>query len=430
MATKQPNELTAIEALSRIRAGTLTSEALVAACLRRIEERESTVGAWNFLSPEQALDAARGSDKAASDGPLRGLPVAVKDIFDTADMPTAYGSPIYEGYRPPFDASSVALARAAGGVILGKTVSTEFAYFKPGKTANPHNPAHTPGGSSSGSAAAVADFMTPLAFGSQTVGSIIRPASYCGVVGYKPSYSLIDRTGVRPLADTFDTVGVLTRSVPDAAYFVSVLSRRPTLRLDGELEAPPSIGVCRTHEWPAADEDAAAALETAARLASDAGGQVRETVLPELFAVLGEAQGLIVDYETANSAAHELAFHRDNVSKSFLDRAEAGLAYTADQYDDALSVVARAQTGLDAAMDGVDVLLCPSSQGQAPEGLGTTGDPIFNRMGTALRAPCVNIPGLSGRSGLPVGVQVMGRMKDDRRTLAVGNWLHGILRRG
>ena len=430
MATKQPNELTAIEALSRIRAGTLTSEALVAACLRRIEERESTVGAWNFLSPEQALDAARGSDKAASDGPLRGLPVAVKDIFDTADMPTAYGSPIYEGYRPPFDASSVALARAAGGVILGKTVSTEFAYFKPGKTANPHNPAHTPGGSSSGSAAAVADFMTPLAFGSQTVGSIIRPASYCGVVGYKPSYSLIDRTGVRPLADTFDTVGVLTRSVPDAAYFVSVLSRRPTLRLDGELEAPPSIGVCRTHEWPAADADAAAALETAARLASDAGGQVRETVLPELFAVLGEAQGLIVDYETANSAAHELAFHRDNVSKSFLDRAEAGLAYTADQYDAALSVVARAQTGLDAAMDGVDVLLCPSSQGQAPEGLGTTGDPIFNRMGTALRAPCVNIPGLSGRSGLPVGVQVMGRMKDDRRTLAVGNWLHGILRRG
>jgi len=430
MATKQPNELTALEALSQIRAGTLTSEALVAACLRRIEERESTVGAWNFLSPEQALDAARGSDKAASDGPLRGLPVAVKDIFDTADMPTAYGSPIYEGYRPPFDASSVALARAAGGVILGKTVSTEFAYFNPGKTANPHNPAHTPGGSSSGSAAAVADFMTPLAFGSQTVGSIIRPASYCGVVGYKPSYSLIDRTGVRPLADTFDTVGVLTRSVPDAAYFVSVLSRRPTLRLDAELEAPPSIGVCSTHEWPAADEDAAAALETAARLASDAGGQVRETVLPELFAVLGEAQGLIVDYETASSAAHELAFHRDNVSKSFLDRAEAGLAYTADQYDDALSVVARAQTGLDAAMDGVDVLLCPSSQGQAPEGLGTTGDPIFNRMGTALRAPCVNIPGLSGRSGLPVGVQVMGRMKDDRRTLAVGNWLHGILQRG
>ncbi|NCF82419.1 MAG: amidase [Proteobacteria bacterium] len=366
----------------------------------------------------------------ASDGPFRGLPVAVKDIFDTADMPTAYGSPIYEGYRPPSDASSVALVRAAGGVILGKTVSTEFAYFKPGKTANPHNPAHTPGGSSSGSAAAVADFMTPLAFGSQTVGSIIRPASYCGVVGYKPSYGLIDRTGVRPQADTFDTVGVLTRSVPDAAYFVSVLSRRPTLRLDGELEAPPSIGVCPTHEWPAADEDAAAALETAARLASDAGGQVRETVLPELFAVLGEAQGLIVDYETANSAAYELAFHRDNVSKTFLDRAEAGLAYTADQYDDALCVVARAQTGLDAAMDGVDVLLCPSSQGQAPEGLGTTGDPIFNRMGTALRAPCVNIPGLSGRSGLPVGVQVMGRMKDDRRTLAVGNWLHGILRRG
>lgn len=430
MATKQPNELTAIQALEQIQAGTLTSEALVASCLERIAEREDTVGAWHFFSAEQALDAARASDKDPSDGPLRGIPVAVKDIFDTVDMPTAYGSPIYEGHRPASDASCVASTRAAGGLVLGKTVTTEFALFTPGKTANPHDPAHTPGGSSSGSAAAVADFMAPLAFGSQTVGSVIRPASFCGVVGYKPSYGLIDRNGVRPLADTFDTVGVFARSVSDVAFFVSVLGRRPNLRLDGELETPPSIGLCRTHEWPAANEDTEAALETAARLTSDAGGRIREVTLPEPFEPLAEAQALVVDFEAANSAAYELAFRRDEVSKSFVARAEAGLAYTAEQYDDALSVIETARTHLDAAMDGLDVLLCPSAPGQAPEGLGATGDPIFSRLGTALRVPCVSIPGLSGSSGLPVGVQLMGRMKDDRRTLAVGNWLHGILRRG
>ncbi len=429
MAPQQPNELTAIEALSRIRAGTLTSEALVTSCLQRIEQREDTVGAWTFLSPEQALDAARNADNDSSDRPLHGIPVAVKDIFDTVDMPTAYGSPIYEGYRPPSDASCVARTRAAGGLVLGKTVSTEFAFFEPGKTANPHNPAHTPGGSSSGSAAAVADFMAPLAFGTQTVGSILRPASYCGVVGYKPSFGLIDRTGIRPLADTFDTVGVFSRSVADAAYLVSILSRRPSLRLDSKLGTPPRIGLCRTHEWPAADEDAKTALETAARLAAGAGGGIREITLPEPFSRLAEAQANVVDFEAANSAAYELAFHRDRVSKSFVARAEAGLACTVEQYDDALSVIATAQAGLDAAMDGVDVLLCPSAPGQAPEGLGTTGDPIFNRVGTALRAPCVSIPGLSGGSGLPVGVQLIGRIRDDRRTLTVGDWLHAILRR-
>ncbi len=372
MAPQQPNELTAIEALSRIRAGTLTSEALVTSCLQRIEQREDTVGAWTFLSPEQALDAARNADNDPSDQPLHGIPVAVKDIFDTVDMPTAYGSPIYEGYRPPSDASCVARMRAAGGLVLGKTVSTEFAFFEPGKTANPHNPAHTPGGSSSGSAAAVADFMAPLAFGTQTVGSILRPASYCGVVGYKPSFGLIDRTGIRPLADTFDTVGVFSRSVADAAYFVSILSRRPSLRLDSKLGTPPRIGLCRTHEWPAADEDAKTALETAARLAAGAGARIREITLPEPFPRLAEAQANVVDFEAANSAAYELAFHRDRVSKSFVARAEAGLACTVEQYDDALSVIATAQAGLDSAMDGVDVLLCPSAPGQAPEGLGAT----------------------------------------------------------
>ncbi len=204
---------------------------------------------------------------------------------------------------------------------MGKTVTTEFAYFQPGKTSNPHNPAHTPGGSSSGSAAAVADCMVPLAFGSQTVGSTIRPASFCGVVGFKPSFRLIDRTGVRPLADTFDTVGLFARSVTDIAYFAGVLSRRPGLRLDGnangKFAAPPVIGLCRTPEWPYADADTKAAFETAARLAADAGSRVRDITLPDIFNELGKAQGIVVDFQAANSAAYDLAFHRDKVSKSF-----------------------------------------------------------------------------------------------------------------
>jgi len=423
-----PNQLSALEALARISDGSLTSEALTEACLNRIAEREETVGAWKFIDPDMARAAARQADTLSADHPLRGIPVAVKDLFNTADMPTGYGSPIYEGNRPASDASSVVLTRTAGGVIMGKTVTTEFAYFQPGKTANPHNPKHTPGGSSSGSAAAVADFMVPLAFGSQTVGSTIRPASYCGVVGYKPSFRLIDRTGIRPLADTFDTIGLFARDVADVAHFAAVLAKRPVLRLNGDDAAfRPVFGLCRTPEWPHADEDTRTALDTAARLAVDAGATVKEITLPEVFDGLGEAQGIVVDYQAALSAAYELAFHRDQVSKSYAVRADAGAACSPERFDQALGVITAAQAALDAAMAGVDVLICPSAPGEAPEGLDATGNPVFNRLGTALRGPCLNIPGLTGRTGLPVGVQLIGRMNDDHRTLAAGRWLQKIL---
>ena len=271
--------------------------------------------------------------------------------------------------------------------------------------------------------------MVPLALGSQTVGSTLRPASYCGIVGYKPSFGYIDRTGVRTLAETFDTVGVFSRSVPDAAYFVSIISRRPSLCVDDKLSGSPSVGICQTYEWPAADEDARAVFETAAGLIDKAGGHLSEVTLPEEFRHLTDAQALIADFEAANSAAYELHSRRDSVSKSYLERAETGLSYTEKQYDDALSVVTRAQNSFDAVMEGVDVLLCPSATGQAPEGLDATGNPIFNRLGTALKGPCVNIPGLSGHSGLPVGVQLIGRIKDDRKILATADWMHGILQR-
>src|SRR5229473_6284675 len=253
-----PLTLSARDAAREIAAGRLSAEALIAACLERIPAREPVVGAWHHLDRDAALAAARCCDTSAPSGPLHGIPIAVKDLIDTVDMPTGYGSAIYEGHRAAADASCVAIARAAGAVVLGKTVTTEFACFTAGKTANPHNPAHTPGGSSSGSAAAVAAGMVPLAFGTQTAGSVIRPAAFCGVVGYKPSFGTIARAGVKPLADSLDTVGIMARDVADAAFFAAVLSDRPTLTVEGDLPLP-RIAFYRTPEWRHAEASTIAA---------------------------------------------------------------------------------------------------------------------------------------------------------------------------
>src|SRR5438876_10185853 len=237
-----PLSLSARDAAREIAAGRLSATTLVAACFERIAAREPVVGAWHYLDREAALAAARQRDASPPTGPLHGVPIAVKDLIETADMPTGYGSAIYEGHRPAADAACVALARAAGAVVLGKTVTTEFACFTAGKTANPRNPAHTPGGSSSGSAAAVADGMVPLALGTQTAGSVIRPASFCGVVGYKPSFGVIARAGVKPLADSLDTIGTMARDVADAAFFAGILGGRPALRDVAFPPAPPRFG--------------------------------------------------------------------------------------------------------------------------------------------------------------------------------------------
>src|SRR5690242_9359308 len=258
-----PLSLSVRDAAQEIAAGRLTAEALTAACLDRIAAREGVVGAWHYLDRDAALAAAGQRDSEPPRGPLHGIPIAVKDLIDTVDMPTAYGSPIYRGHRPAADASCVALARAAGAVVLGKTVTTEFAAFTPGKTANPRNPAHTPGGSSSGSAAAVADRMAPLAFGTQTAGSVIRPAAYCGCIGYKPSFGLINRAGVKPLADSLDTVGVFARSIDDAAFFAGVLSERPPLRQLAVPQQSPRFGLHRTPLWDQAEPATEAALDVA-----------------------------------------------------------------------------------------------------------------------------------------------------------------------
>lgn len=407
---------TALDAARRIADGSLTCEALARACLDRIAGREASVQAWQHLDPDAVIEEARRLDRSAS-GPLKGLPVAVKDIIDTADMPTGYGSALYEGFRPPRDASCVALARRAGALVLGKTVTTEFAYFQPGKTRNPHDPGRTPGGSSSGSAAAVADGMVPLAFGTQTAGSIIRPASFCGCVGYKPTFGMIDRTGIRPFADSLDTAGVFAATVEDAAFFASVLAGRPKLRVDGDAMRP-CVGLCRTHEWHCAGPGTRTVLEDAGRRLRLAGAEVREVDLPDGFAGLFEAQKTVMAYEGARACAPEMRTAPERLSAKLREILDTGMAIAPEDYDQARTLAGTCRTAFGDALGDLDVLLTPSAPDEAPEGLEGTGDPVFNRVWTLLGVPCVTVPGLTGPSGMPVGVQVVGRPGDDRRTLA------------
>ncbi len=409
--------------------GTLTCVGLVEGLLDRIAALEPEVRAWAFLDPAIALDAARRIDRDGPRGPLAGVPVGVKDIIDTADMPTGYGSPLYAGHRPPRDASCVALLRRMGGLVLGKTVTTEFAYFGPGPTRNPHDPARTPGGSSSGSAAAVAAGMVPVAFGTQTAASISRPASYCGVVGYKPSFGLLDRTGVRPFADSLDTLGALARTVDDAAWFCFALAGRPAPDLSADPGAV-AIGLCRTHEWDQAAPESRAALETAAARLSALGATVREVSLPAPFRNLWRDQKRIMAVEGARACAAEMNAAPDRLSAPLRELIALGEATTPDELDQALDRAARARAAFPAVMDGLDALICPAAMGEAPEGIAATGNPIFSRVWTLLGVPSLAVPGCAGPNGMPVGVQVVGRYRDDARTLAVAALLEGALSEG
>jgi Asp-tRNA(Asn)/Glu-tRNA(Gln) amidotransferase A subunit family amidase len=415
------------EAAERIAAGRLTAEALVTAFLDRIAAREETVGAWQYLDRDQALMAARRRDGEAPRGPLHGIPIAVKDLIDTADMPTAYGSPIYRGHRPAADASCVALARVAGAIVLGKTVTTEFACFTPGKTANPHNPGHTPGGSSSGSAAAVADGMAPLAFGTQTAGSVIRPAAYCGVVGYKPTFGLINRAGVKPLADSLDTVGVMARTVADAALLVGVLTERPALRHVAPPSSPPRFGLYRTPMWAAAEPATAAALDAARAALERAGAAVAELAIAPEHQDLNAAQERIMGFELVRALAYERLEHSAELSPRLAQLLDFGLTIGADEYDRACAAAAAARERLAAFFGPCEAVLVPAAPGEAPAGLGATGDPVFNRMWTLLGVPCVTLPVRWGESGLPSGVQLVGRIGDDARLLAAALFLERAL---
>ena len=414
--------LSALDLARRIEAGELKPRAAVELCAEAIAAKEGEIGAFTALDLE---GARRVADSLAS-LPLRGLPVGMKDIFDTADFPTEYGSPIYAMHRPQSDAALVMAVRRAGGIVLGKTVTTEFAGLQPADTRNPRNPAHTPGGSSSGSAAAIAAGMLPISFGSQTGGSVIRPAAYCGVAGYKPSFRLIPTGGMKAFSWSLDTVGVFAAGVEDAAFAAAATTGRD-LRIDGAAPGAPAIALVRTHLWSEASPDMQAAVERAARAAEAMGARVKEIALPPIFEETTRCHGTIQDYEAFRTLAFEYDRHRDRLGPILREQLGNAAAITHEQYDQARRTTRRARQAFADLMAETDVILTPSAPGAAPYGLRATGKPTFNRLWTLLGPPCINVPGLVDNSGLPLGIQVVGRFARDRVALAAGRFLERAL---
>ena len=405
----------------------LSAETLARACLERIAALEPTVHAFAHLDHEKVLAEARELDRGAVRGPLHGLPIGVKDIMDTHDAPTEYGSPIYRGHRPAADAACVALARTQGALVFGKTVTTEFACFPPGPTANPRNPAHTPGGSSSGSAAAVACGMLPAAFGTQTAGSVIRPAAFCGVAGYKPTWGTLPRVGVKMISDTLDTIGMFGRSVEDAALVVSALSGRESLRAR-EPAAAPRLAVCLTPQWPAARPETRSLFDDLEARLSAAGARAGTVSLPAAFDGLAEAHAAIWDYEIARCLADEHRRFRDRVREPLRSQLDRGWSISPALYDAAHELARACRRALAAAMGDFDALVVPSAPGEAPMGLEATGDPVFNRIWTLLHVPAVHVPLGTGPKGLPLGVQLVGGIGEDATVLACASWVERRLR--
>lgn len=415
------------EAARRIAAGEITSEALVSACLARIAARESEVGAWIHLDPAAALEQARKADAVVARGPLHGVPIGIKDIIDTADMPTAYGSPIYEGHRPAADAASVALLREAGAVILGKTVTTEFAAVTAGKTRNPRNLAHTPGGSSSGSAAAVADWMVPAALGTQTVGSTIRPASLCGVVGFKPTYQALSYAGVKAQAESLDTLGLMARSADDIRLLHGVLSAGPAPSAEPAPETPPRLAFCRTAHWAKIEPAAAAAMEAAQKRLRAAGAWIEEVALAKHFAEAIDAQWLILRFEFARAMSFERTQRRDLLSDRLRGLLDDGIEIAPADHAAAQALARACRSEIAGVFERFDAILTPATAGEAPEGLHGPSDLLFQRLWTLLHLPAITLPGLTGERGLPIGIQFVGPHGSDDKLLDVARWAEPVL---
>ena len=387
------------------------------------QEHEGDVRAY-----VNAEDAAmrRARLRAGAAGPLAGLPFGAKDVFDTAELPTEYGSPIYAGNQPAADAVVVARLKAAGGALYAKTVTTEFASFHPGPTRNPHNLDHSPGGSSSGSAAAVAAGMLPFAIGTQTGGSVIRPAAFCGVVGFKPTFDLLPTPGTKAFAWTLDTIGVFTNRVADAGFVVEAVTGR---RFDAAVPGKElRIGICRTPMADDMDDEMAEAFDFAARHLTDYGFAVSNLELPDIFAKAHKAHDVINDYEGALSLSHEWFAHRDRISDRLKAIIEAGIAYDTATYDAARQTMKAARLALTRIWNGLDVIVAPSAPGAAPHGIETTGSSVMNRLWTAMGVPCVNIPGMVSRGGLPLGIQVIGPAMSDARTIAAAEAVEAAFR--
>lgn len=438
MSESPPNGLTATEARKKIQEGWLSSTELVKACLNRIDETEDQLHAWAYLDHENALLQAQELDHIRQNGkpmgPLHGIPIAIKDNIDTKNFPTEFGTSIHAGRLPKEDARIIEKLREAGAVILGKTVTTEFAFVHPGKTRNPHNTSHTPGGSSSGSAAAVAGYHVPLAIGTQTNGSVIRPAAFCGTYGFKPSNGIISRTGILQTSNSLDQVGVFGRSLEDVALLADVISGydsrdnnsyarpRPNL-VEGINTEPPVEPQLAWFDLPFADrlsEDTQDGLE---ELVEALGGQVEKIQAPDNFLGLIDTQRIIHEYEICQHLADDFTNHWDQISDTLKPIVQRGQKISKDEYEHAIDVMGQFKSFFADFFNDYDAIITPSSTGEAPQFADSTGDPIFSTLWTLAGLPCINLPLLVGRNGLPIGAQLVGAYEEDDRLLRTANWI-------
>ncbi len=428
--------------MAALRDGAVSALDVTESCLARIAEVDADIEAWTYLDPEHARAQARALDDARRAGrplgPLHGIPIGVKDIFDTEDMPTEDGTVLHAGRQPLRDCTVVSLLRQAGAVIMGKTVTTELALFTPGKTHNPRDPARTPGGSSSGSAAAVGSGMVPLALGSQTNGSVIRPASFCGVVGYKPTHGLISRQGVLSLSRTLDHVGVFAGSVEDAALLAEILMQYDSADADMRMQArhqlsqmaaqepplPPKLAFAKTAAWDQAEADA---QEAFAELADMLGDSAVEVELPSIFDNAWELHRTIQDAEVAVNFTPEYEKGRDQLSERLRGIIEHGYEVKASDYIRAVARIPLLNLTLDEIFDRYDAILTPAAPGEAPLGIESTGSPAFCSTWTLLGTPAITLPLLQGSNGMPIGVQLVGRRGNDGRLLRTARWLSELV---
>jgi len=438
MSDLPPNALTAIDAVQKIQDGWLSSVELVTACLNRIDETENQLHAWAHLDRDHALAQAEAMDQIRRSGkpvgPLHGIPVALKDIVDTKDFPTECGTPAYSERRPSADAKIVERLREAGAVILGKTVTTELAFLHSAETRNPHNPEHTPGGSSSGSAAAVAAYHVPLAVGTQTNGSVIRPASFCGTYGFKPTRGIVSRCGLLQTSNSLDQVGVFGRSLEDVALLTDVIGcydpndeksysqPRPRMLESAKTDAP----IEPTLAWfdlPFADRLSGDASEGLEEVVSALGSQVEKIQAPDTFAGLIETQRIIHEYEICHHLKPVFDTHWDKISKTLQPVVERGRKISTDEYQHAKGVMGQFESFFEEFFKDYDAILTPSSTGEAPNFEDGTGDPVFCTLWTLAGLPSLNLPLLVGANNLPIGVQLVGAQQEDDRLLRTANWM-------
>ncbi|SHL87172.1 Asp-tRNAAsn/Glu-tRNAGln amidotransferase A subunit [Bradyrhizobium lablabi] len=404
----------------RIDHGDLSADDAIAQSCAATDERDKTIGAF--------VCRAKGA-RAASTGPLRGIAVGIKDIIDTSDFPTEMGSTIYRGWRPRADAPVVMMLKQAGATIVGKTTTTAFAANDPTATLNPHNPAHTPGGSSSGSAAAVGAGMIPLALGTQTGGSVIRPASFCGVAAIKPTYRLLPTVGVKCFSWTLDTVGLFAAGVRDLAHGLAAMTGRPEL-LPGAASSAPRIGVVMQDFAGEPEAAGSEALRIALAAAERAGASVRALALPEIIAEAWRIHPTVQQFEAHQAFAWEYRVNYDAMPPLLRGRLDESRGTTPAEYDEARRIADRARAALAAIFEDIDVLLTFSAPGAAPKGLASTGDARFNRLWTLMGTPCVNVPATIAEGGLPVGVQVIAGFGDDAGALEAARFVEEALARG